>query len=148
VNSSGLFGWLPGRRAAAQRRRHTRRSALAGLEFALAELDHELRRLAALSHTAEQDDAAAVARETTTTARILEVLARGERFASQLPDGELASGWRRLAAGAGKARLLGQGPHRAAKLEAAAVECEQLQQLVSRELADLEGLRERPTGST
>ena len=148
MNSPGLFGWLPGRRAAAQRQRHARRSALAGLEFALAELDHELRRLAALLSTVDHDDAGAVARETTTTARILEVLARGERFASQLPDRELVSAWRQLAASAGRTSLPGQGPHRAAKLEAAAAECERLQQLVSRELADLEGLPEKPTGRT
>ena len=32
----GLFGWLPGRRAAAQKRRRAHRKALAGLEFAAA----------------------------------------------------------------------------------------------------------------
>jgi hypothetical protein len=144
---TGLFGWLPGRRAAARRRAHARRKGLGGLEFALAELGHELERLAQLSHTTERDDAAAVARETTTTARILEVLARGERFASELPNDEAAKAWRALAADATKARLLGQGPHRAAKLEIAAAQCEKLQQFVSREISELEGLSERPTRS-
>lgn len=134
---SGLFGWLPGRRAAAQRRAHARRKALAGLEFALAELGHELERLAQLSETAEQDDAAAIARETTTTTRILDILARGEGFASALPENEGAKGWRAVAAEATRARLLGQSPHRAAKLATIAAECEQLQQLVSREISEL-----------
>jgi hypothetical protein len=134
---SGLFRWLPGHRDAARRRAHARRKALAGLEFALAELGHELARLAQLSLTAEVDDATAVARETTATARILEVLARGEGFASALPDDEAAKGWRAVAAKATRARLLGQGPHRAASLDSIATECEQLQQLVSREIAQL-----------
>jgi hypothetical protein len=136
VSSLSLFGWLPGRRGVARQKRHARRGALAGLEFALAELGHELRRLAELSSPGDHDDGAAVARETTITARILEVLARGERFASQLPDSELVSAWRQLAASAGRARLLGQGPHRVAKLQAASAECERLQQLVGQKLAD------------
>ena len=50
-----------------------------------------------------------------------------------------------LAASTGRARLLGQGPHRAAKLEAAAAECKQLQQLVGRELAGLKDLLDERT---
>jgi hypothetical protein len=42
-----------------------------------------------------------------------------------------------VVASATKARLLGQGPYRAAKLEAAATECEQLQQFIDRQLAEL-----------
>jgi hypothetical protein len=136
---SDLFGWLPGRRAAAQRRGHTRRKALTGLEFSLAELAHELERLAQLSPAVDHDDAAAVARETTTTTRILDVLTRGEGFASALPEDAATKGWRAVAAEAARARLLGQGPHRAAKLETIAAECERLQQLVSREISELQG---------
>jgi hypothetical protein len=133
----GLFGRLPGRRATAQRRVRARRKALAGLEFTLAELGHDLKRLAELPQVGDQDDAAALAREAPVTSRILEVLARGERFASDLSNGEVASAWRELAASSDRARLLEPGPHRAAKLTIAAAECEQLQQFVSQELAKL-----------
>jgi hypothetical protein len=126
---------LPGRRAAAQRRAEARRSALR-----VAELARELKRLAALSQTTDQDDAAAIARETTVTWRILEVLRRGEQLASHLADDEIASAWRRLAASTGRARLLGQGPHRAAKLEEVAAGCQRLQELLRRELADARDL--------
>jgi len=131
----GLFGWLPGRRAAAQKRRRAHRKALAGLEFAAAELGSELRRLADHSQSSEPDDVAAVVRETTATSRILDLLARGERFAANLSKDEAASAWREVAASAGRARLLGQGPHRVARLRAVAEECEQLQQFID------EGLR-------
>lgn len=134
----GLFGWLPGRRAAAQRKVHARAKALTGLEFALAELGHELEHLAQLSQTEEPDDAAAIARETATTSRILDVLARGEGFAAALSGDEAAKSWRAVAAEATRARLLGQGPHRAAKLQAIAAECEQLQQFVSREISGMQ----------
>ena len=134
----GLFDRRPKRHATAQRRSHARRKALAGLEFTLAELHHDLQRLAELSQTTDQDDAAAVTRETATTSRILEVLARGERFASDLSNDEAASAWRELAASTGRARLLGQGPHRVTKLKDVAAQCEQLQQFVSQELAALE----------
>ena len=140
-----LFGWLPGQRAAAQRRAQARRNALAGLEGALAELGRELSRLAELSHTSDQDDRAAVVRESTTTTRILEALQRGEGLAAGLSDDEIASAWRELAASTGRARLLGQGPHRAAKLEAAAAKCEQLQQLVGQELTSLKDLLDERT---
>lgn len=137
---SGLFAWLPGQRAAAQLRAQARGNVLAGLELALAELGRELSRLAELSHTSDQDDRAAIVREATITSRILEVLQRGEGLASDLSDDEAASAWRRLAASTGRARLLGQGPHRAAKLEAAAAECQRLQELVDQKLTGLEGL--------
>lgn len=133
----GLFGWLPGRRAAAQKRRRAHRKALAGLEFATAELGSELQRLAEPSQTTEQDDAPASEREAATTSRILEVLARGERFASALSNDAAASTWRELAASTSRARLLGEGPHRAAKLKVAAAECEQLQRFIDEELAGL-----------
>ena len=133
----GLFGWLPGRHAAAQKRRQAHRKALAGLEFSSAELGSELRRLADLSQSSEPDDAAAIVRETTATSRILDVLARGERFAADLSKEEAASAWREVAASAGRARLLGQGPHRVARLRAVASECERLQQLIDEELARL-----------
>ncbi len=51
---SALLGWLPGRRDAAQTKRHARRKALAGVEFALAELAQQLRRLAELSVVEER----------------------------------------------------------------------------------------------
>ena len=133
----GLFGWLPGRRAAAQRRRQAHRKTLAGLEFTAAELGSELRRLADLSQSSEPDDAAAIVRETTATSRILDVLAHGERYAANLSKDEAAHAWREVAASAGRARLLGQGPHRVARLRAVAAECEQLQQLIDDELASL-----------
>lgn len=132
-----LFGWLPGRKAAAQKRRQAHRKALAGLQFTAAELGSELQRLADISQSSEPDDAAAVVRETTVTSRILELLARGERFAATLSKDEAASAWREVAASAGRARLLGQGPHRAARLRAVAEECEQLQQFIDEELAGL-----------
>lgn len=81
------------------------------------------------------DDDAAIARETTSTARLLDVLPRGDRLARQLQDEELAAAWRRLAASTTRARLLGQGPHRVAKLEEAAAECERLARLVEEKLA-------------
>jgi hypothetical protein len=133
----GLFGWLPDRRVAAQKRRQAHRKTLAGLEFTAAELSNERRRLADLSQSGEPDDAAAIVRESATTSRILDTLARGERFAAALSDDEGARAWRELAASAGRARLLGQGPHRVAKLGAVAAECEQLQQLIDGELARL-----------
>jgi hypothetical protein len=142
---SSLFGRLPGQRAAAQRRRQTRRHALAGFEAALAELGRELKRLAQLSHTTDHDDAAAIVREATITSRILGVLQRGERLTSDLSDDGVASAWRRLAASTGRARLLGQGPHRAAKLEDAAAECQRLQQIVEQELAGWEGVPDEHT---
>ena len=134
---SSLFGRLPGRKAAAQKRRQAHRKALAGLEFTAAELGNELQRLADISESSEHDDAAAVVRETTATSRILDSLARGEGFAAALSDDEGARAWRELAASAGRARLLGQGPHRAARLRAVAGECGRLQQLIDDELARL-----------
>jgi hypothetical protein len=131
---SGLFGWLPKRHATARRRAQTRH-ALAGLDFALGELARELKRLAEMSRTTDQDDAAAVVRETVTTSRILELLAQGESLASQLSDKGIADAWQRLAGSTGRARLLGSGPHRVIKLMAAAGECEWLQQLVDQKLA-------------
>jgi hypothetical protein len=128
-----MFGWLPGRRAAAHRITRARRAALAGLEFALAELDHELQRLADLSLT-EQNDGDASATEADLTSRILAVLQRGDGFAADLSDDEAASAWRLLAASTAGTDLLGQGPHRAAKLRVAAAQCEQLQQFVDEEL--------------
>ena len=135
--ASSLFGWLPGRKAAAQKRRQAHRKALAGLEFTAAELGNELQRLADISLSSEPDDAAAVVRETAATSRILDSLARGESFASSLSDDEGARAWRELAASAGRARLLGQGPHRAARLRAVAEECQRLQQYIDEELAGL-----------
>jgi len=131
----GLFGWLPGQRAAAQERAHARRKALAGLEFALAELGHELERLAELSHATNEEDAAAT--EAGIAARISEALQRGELFAADLSDDEAASAWQRLAASTTAAHLRGRGPDRAARLKVAAAECEQLQQFVDQELAGL-----------
>jgi hypothetical protein len=131
----GLFGWLPGRQAASQRRREAQRKALGGLEFAAAELSNELKRLADLSQSSAPDDAAAIVRESATTSRILDTLARGERFAAALSDDQGARAWRELAASAGRARLLGQGPHRVAKLGDAAAGCERLQQFIDGELA-------------
>jgi hypothetical protein len=132
---SGIFGWLPGRRAATHRRARSRHAALAKFDFVLAELAHELKQLAEASQTASHDDTAAVIRETTATSRILDLLARGEGLTSQLSDEEIADAWQQLAASTGRARLLGQGPHRAAKLLDAADECESLQQLVDERLA-------------
>ncbi len=128
-----MLGWLPGRRAAAQRSTGARRKALAGLEFALAELDHDLKRLAELSYT-EQDDGEAGARQALISSRILEVLQRGDRFAAILGADEAASAWRALAASTTEARLLGRRPDNAAKLRIAAAQCEQLQQFVDQEL--------------
>ncbi len=132
----GLFGWLPGQRAAAQERAHARRKALAGLEFALAELGHELERLAELSHATNEEDAAA-ATEAGIAARISEALQRGALFAADLSDDEAVSAWQRLAASTTAADLLGRGPDRAARLKVAAAECEQLQQFVDQELAGI-----------
>jgi hypothetical protein len=133
----GLFDWLPKRHATAQRRTHARRKALAGLEFTLAELGHDLQRLAELFQTAGQHDVAAVKGEAAISSRILELLARGERFAADLADDEAATAWRDVATSTGNAHLLEQSPHRAARLKEVAAQCEQLQQSVSQELADL-----------
>jgi hypothetical protein len=133
----GLFDWRPKRHASAQRRAHARRKAFAGLEFTLAELGHDLQRLAEFSQTADQDDVAVVKGEAAISSRILELLARGERFAADLAGDEAASTWRDVATSTGDARLLEQSPHRAAKLKEVAAQCEQLQQFVSQELADL-----------
>ena len=132
-SSTGVLGWLPGKRAATQRTTSARRKALAGLEFALAELDHDLRRLAELSHTA-QDDAVAIATEASVRSRILAALQRGDSFAASLSDDEAASAWRALAASTTETRLLGRDPRNAAKLKVAAAQCEQLQQFVDQEL--------------
>lgn len=138
-SSSRLFGWLPGRRAAAQRQARARRAVLAEFEFALAGLSHELEQLAELSQTSRQDDAVVAAAETTATSRILEVIVRGEHLASDTSDEELVSAWRGLATNIDKACRLGQGPHKAAKLTVAVAKCERLQQLVDKELSGLEG---------
>ena len=132
-SSPSVLGWLPRRRAAAQRTSSARRKALAGLEFALAELEHDLRRLAELSR-AEQDDRAATATEADISARILAALQRGDRFAASLDDDEAASAWRALAASTTETRLLGRDPHNTAKLKLAAAQCEQLQQFVDQKL--------------
>jgi len=130
---SGLLERLPGRRAA-RRQAEAHRTALAQLDFALAELVLELKRLSALSQTSARDDATAAAKETAATAQVLELLAHGESLASRLSDREIAAAWQRLAASIDKARLLGHGPHRATGLMAAASECERLQQLVDQRL--------------
>ena len=132
-SSPSVLGWLPGRRAAAQRTSRARRKALAGLEFALAELEHDLQRLAELSQ-AEHDDRAATATEADISARILAALQRGDRFAASLNDDEAASAWQALAASTTETRLLGHDPHNAARLKLAAAQCEQLQQFVDQEL--------------
>jgi hypothetical protein len=80
---------------------------------------------------------AVVKGEAAISSRILELLARGERFAADLAGDEAASTWRDVATSTGDARLLEQSPHRAAKLKEVAAQCEQLQQFVSQELADL-----------
>jgi hypothetical protein len=131
----GLFGRLPGRRAA-QERTYTRRKSLAGLEFALAELVHDLQMLAELSHTAEEDGATPGG-EAAIASRIREVLAGGERFASALADDEAARAWRELVAGTTNARLLERGARGTAELRLAAARCEQLQQFVDQEIAEL-----------
>jgi hypothetical protein len=107
---------------------------LAALDFTLATLAHELKQLAEFSQEADLDDSAAVVREAAATSRILELLARGERLASGLADKQIAGVWQRVAASAGKARLLAQGPHRATKLAAAAADCEALQQIIEEKL--------------
>jgi hypothetical protein len=132
-----LFDWRPKRHATAQRRTHARRKALAGLEFTLAELQHDLQRLTELTETADQDDVAAVTGEAAISSRILDVLAGGERFAADLANNQAASAWRGVATSTGNARLLEQSPHRVAKLKEVAAQCEQLQQFVSQELAAL-----------
>ena len=78
-----------------------------------------------------------MARESTITARLLEELERGEHLARRGEDQEVLARWRALAAAVSKARLLGQGPHRVAKLQAAAGECEELRRLVEERLTAL-----------
>ena len=75
--------------------------------------------------------------EAAISSRILELLARGERFAADLAGDEAASTWRDVATSTGDARLLEQSPHRAARFKEVAAQREQLQQFVSQELADL-----------
>ncbi len=133
----GVFGWLPGRRTAAYKRAHAHRKALAGLEFSLAQLSHDLHGLAELSQANDQDDAAAVSRGAAIASHLHEVIASGERFAAALANDEAVGAWRELVASIDRARLLEKGPNRVAKLKVAATECEQLQQFVSQELAAL-----------
>jgi hypothetical protein len=135
-----LSDWLPGHRARSNRKADSR-AALGELARELHELGRDLIRLAGLSRGADQDDGAAVARESTITARLLEELERGERLALQSQDEEILSPWRALAANVSRARLLGQGPHRVTKLQDAAGQCEQLRQLIEVRLA---ALREQP----
>jgi hypothetical protein len=132
-----LSDWLPGHRARANRRADSR-AALGELAREFHELGRDLIRLADLSRSVDQDDGAAVARESTLTARLLEELERGERLALQSEDQEIVAHWRVLAAGVSRARLLGQGPHRVAKLQDAADECEQLRHLIETRLAALQ----------
>lgn len=131
-----FFDWIPGRRSRMRRRREAPR-ALRDLALDLHELTADLTRLAGLSQDATQDDVAVVARESVLTARLLERLESGERFAPLGRDEEITADWRALAAHVSKARLLGQGPHRIAKLQAATVECEQLRRLVQERLSAL-----------
>ncbi len=131
-----LSDFLPGRRAR-DKRRLDARAALGELDRELHELARDLTRLAGLSGEAGQDDAAAVARESTITGRLLEELDRGERLARRSEDREIEARWRALAASVSKARLLGQGPHRVAKLQAAAEGCEELRRLVEEKLTAL-----------
>jgi hypothetical protein len=132
-----LSDWLPGRRARSNRRADSP-ATLGELARELHELGRDLICLAGLSQSVDQDDGAAVARESTLTARLLEELERGERLALQCEDQEIVARWRVLAAGVSRARLLGQGPHRVVKLQAAADECEQLRRLVEETLARLD----------
>ena len=104
-----MLGRFPGRRAAEQRTTRARRQALAGLEFALAELEHDFQRLAELSGV-EQTDGAVIALEAGISSRIAEVLARGERFATDLSGDEAATAWRALAARTTLKGRLGHGP--------------------------------------
>ncbi len=131
-----LSDFLPGGRTRAKRRLDAR-PTLGELDRELHELARDLTRLAGLSADPGQDDAAAVARESTITARLLEELARGEHLARRGEDQEVLARWRALAAAVSKARLLGQGPHRVAKLQAAAGECEELRRLVEERLTAL-----------
>jgi hypothetical protein len=129
-----LLDRLPGGRAR-KRHREDARCARGDLALELRELGRDLERLAGLSKGVDQDDAAAVDRESTLTARLLVELERGERLALRGADREILARWRVLAANVSKARLLGQGPHRVARLQAAVDECEQLRRLVAREQA-------------
>jgi hypothetical protein len=119
------------------RRRRDAPRALRDLALDLHELAADLTRLAGLSQDASQGDAAAVARESVLTARLLGRLESGERLALLGRDEEITTHWRALAANVSKARLLGQGPHRVAKLQDAAGQCKQLRQLIETRLRAL-----------
>ena len=132
-----LFGWLPGHRSTIRTQARIQRSAVAALGFVLAELAVNLNRLAALSETTQQGDAAAIDGAAGVTAQVLDGVTRGNRLVLGVTGEEVTGAWRRLDSSIAEARAVEQGRPRAARLREAAAECERLQELVDAQLARL-----------
>jgi hypothetical protein len=132
-----LFGWLPGHRSTVHTRARIQRSAVAALGFVLAELGVNLNRLAELSETTQQGDAAAIDRAAGVTAQVLDGVTRGNRLVLGVTEEEVTGAWRRLDSSVAEARAVEQGRPRAVRLREAAAECERLQELVDAQLGRL-----------